>query len=268
MRFLTRSACVVVALSFVCSACEEPRRAEQVAAPNTDPQKAQPVNPAPVEGQEAPASAAEVKEDKPPSEADPTAEVKEDDRPTGTVAEQKYTADYVYVRIQKADKTDIWVATAVFRGTIGDTVYLPDPKELVMKNFVSKILDRTFEEIYFVREVERPGGAREPSSRPSSAAASAPAAEVDVEALEKKAEEEGLPGKVLKAQSVGEYTYLHLNTGFKEAWVAATKVEAKPGDMVRVKGGVLMKNFHSKSLDRTFEEIYFANEVSVEKKQP
>ncbi len=244
------------------AACDEPRQAQPV--PQADPPATS------VAVNEAPAPTADGAQAIPDPAAVQEAAPEDPNRPVGTVAEQKYTADYTFLRLETADKKEVWLAAARFRGTIGDKVYLPDPsKDLLMKNFASKTLNRTFEEIYFVNEIMRPGDPRAvpseaPASAPASQAASAPAAPpIDVKALEEKAEAEGLPGKVIEVLQVDEYSYLKVNTGFKEAWVAATKVDAKAGDKVMVKGGVLMSNFHSKTLNRTFEEIYFANDVRV-----
>ncbi len=192
-------------------------------------------------------------------------------RPTGVVMERRHTGEYDYLRIRKEDKSEIWVSTTRFQGGVGDEVYLPAPDALKMKNFPSKALSRTFDELYMVRDVERPGGwpaGSAPASRPASRAASRPAAVAkgpDIEELKKQAADKGLPGTVLEAIDVSEYTYIHVDTGSRKAWVAATKLTTAPGDKIFVKDGVLMQNFHSKALNRTFDEIYFSNAVLIEK---
>jgi hypothetical protein len=64
-------------------------------------------------------------------------------------------------------------------------------------------------------------------------------------------------GKVLEAKDVESYTYLRLKTVDGEVWAAVSKVPVKVGDEVTIEDVALMQNFVSKSLDRTFEQIYF-----------
>jgi hypothetical protein len=58
------------------------------------------------------------------------------------------------------------------------------------------------------------------------------------------------------------YTYMNVSENSAYRWVAATKMEAKPGEKYYYDGALQMNNFHSKELDRTFETIYFLNKVS------
>ena len=64
-------------------------------------------------------------------------------------------------------------------------------------------------------------------------------------------------GKVLEAKDVESYTYLRLQTVDGEVWAAVAKVPVKVGDQVTIEDVALMQNFVSKSLDRTFDQIYF-----------
>jgi hypothetical protein len=72
-------------------------------------------------------------------------------------------------------------------------------------------------------------------------------------------------GKVLKAMHAGGYTYMFLETGDKQYWVAATMVNVKTNDQVSWTDASLMKNFTSSSLRRTFDEILFVSQATVEK---
>lgn len=58
------------------------------------------------------------------------------------------------------------------------------------------------------------------------------------------------------------YTYLNVSENSADRWVAATKMEAKPGEKYYYDDALEMNNFHSKELARTFETIYFLNKVS------
>jgi hypothetical protein len=66
-----------------------------------------------------------------------------------------------------------------------------------------------------------------------------------------------ISGKVLEAKDVDSYTYLRLKTVDGEVWAAVAKVPVKLGDDVTIEDVALMQNFVSRSLDRTFDEIYF-----------
>jgi hypothetical protein len=67
-----------------------------------------------------------------------------------------------------------------------------------------------------------------------------------------------LTGKVLETFNSGGYTYILVDSNLGKKWVAAAETPVSVGDDVSIPGGQAMKNFHSKTLDRTFEEIIFA----------
>lgn len=70
-------------------------------------------------------------------------------------------------------------------------------------------------------------------------------------------------GLVLEAFNVGSYTYMRLDMHGNEVWVACPPVELKEGDEVGFSGAMMMQDFHSKSLDRTFDKILFASGVRL-----
>ena len=70
-------------------------------------------------------------------------------------------------------------------------------------------------------------------------------------------------GKVLETTSAAGYTYMLLESGGKEFWVAGTQVTAKKGDVVSYVTNVTMQNFTSKTMKKTFDSIIFASSVSV-----
>ena len=71
-------------------------------------------------------------------------------------------------------------------------------------------------------------------------------------------------GKVLSTISVPSYTYVEVSQGKKTLWLAAATSPVKKGDMVRFDEGMVMHNFHSKSLNRTFPSIVFVNSLVVD----
>jgi outer membrane murein-binding lipoprotein Lpp len=72
-------------------------------------------------------------------------------------------------------------------------------------------------------------------------------------------------GKVLKAMHASGYTYMEVDTGDKTVWLAATSLKIKAGDTVQWQGASVMKNFNSKTLRRTFDEILFVSKASAVK---
>ncbi len=60
-----------------------------------------------------------------------------------------------------------------------------------------------------------------------------------------------------------QYTYLHVKEGEKDTWLAVSKMEAKNGDTYYYKDGLVMNDFNSKELNRTFKEILFVDNVST-----
>jgi hypothetical protein len=70
----------------------------------------------------------------------------------------------------------------------------------------------------------------------------------------------GVVQEVLQANA---YTYLKLKEKDRDYWIAVTKREIKAGETVSFAGGLEMKNFESKDLQRTFETIYFVDRIAV-----
>ena len=68
-------------------------------------------------------------------------------------------------------------------------------------------------------------------------------------------------GKVLEVKAVMGYKYLKVDENGTERWVAIASAPVKVGDKVGYDTQTIMKKFRSKSLNKTFAEIVFANEV-------
>ena len=66
-----------------------------------------------------------------------------------------------------------------------------------------------------------------------------------------------LEGKVVETIPVNNYTYINIDTGTGKAWAAVPKADVAVGAQVAVENAMKMSNFHSPSLNRSFEEIYF-----------
>lgn len=76
----------------------------------------------------------------------------------------------------------------------------------------------------------------------------------------------GMPaneGKVLSTLDAPGYTYMELANTEKRFWIAAPTTRVKAGDRVRFEQSLVMKNFNSKTLNRSFDEIIFVNSADV-----
>ena len=73
----------------------------------------------------------------------------------------------------------------------------------------------------------------------------------------------GKTGKVLETMDAAGYTYIQVDTGSEIFWAAAPQFAAKVGDDVVVPEGMPMPDYHSKTLDRTFDMVYFVPSVLV-----
>jgi hypothetical protein len=71
-------------------------------------------------------------------------------------------------------------------------------------------------------------------------------------------------GKVIETMNTGGYTYVSVDTGARVFWAAAPQFAVEVGETVTVPAGSLMRDHHSNTLDRTFDEIYFVNAIGVE----
>lgn len=91
-----------------------------------------------------------------------------------------------------------------------------------------------------------------PGTAPSRAAPTSPAAP--------RAETRGTVRETMNAAG---YTYLRMDSAGVDQWVATTEMRVAVGDQVIVEGGNVMRGFHSRTLDRTFDAILFAGAVRI-----
>ncbi|MCK5682396.1 DNA-binding protein [bacterium] len=68
-----------------------------------------------------------------------------------------------------------------------------------------------------------------------------------------------LTGKVLETMDSGGYTYVLLATESGEKWVAAPKTIVTVGQSAAFAPGMVMRNFKSETLNRTFDEVVFTS---------
>jgi len=99
---------------------------------------------------------------------------------------------------------------------------------------------------------ETPKTAEKPAQPP--AATAEPAAQAPAAAKS---------GKVVETMDSGGYTYVQVDTGSEKFWAAAPEFKVKVGDAVVVPAGLPMPNYHSKTLNRDFDELYFVSQIMV-----
>ena len=74
--------------------------------------------------------------------------------------------------------------------------------------------------------------------------------------------------KVKEVEQVGSYTYLLVKAKGPEYWVAVPSMEASPGETYKYQGGMLMQDFYSKEMDRTFDKVVFLEAIFAENNMP
>ena len=167
---------------------------------------------------------------------------------SGTVVETMPASTYTYARLQQ-EGHDVWVAGPATPLAVG--AKLGPLEGTLMKDFHSDTLNRTFPEIYFVSSF---GAAAAPSNA-ASATATAPAAPAGGE----------LGGTVVATMDSGGYTYAQLDHGGTKTWVAGPTAKLAVGAKLANLTGTLMTAFHSSTLNRTFDQIYFVDAYAIAK---
>ncbi len=67
-----------------------------------------------------------------------------------------------------------------------------------------------------------------------------------------------ITAKVIDTMNSGGYTYMQVDNSGKQEWVAIPESEIEKGQEVRFYRGMLMKDFTSKTLNRTFATVIFS----------
>ncbi len=72
-------------------------------------------------------------------------------------------------------------------------------------------------------------------------------------------------GKVVQTMDASSYTYVEVEENGQKLWLAVMKTAVKKGDIVEFPDSPPMINFTSKTLNRTFDKIIFAQALKVVK---
>jgi hypothetical protein len=69
-------------------------------------------------------------------------------------------------------------------------------------------------------------------------------------------------GKVVETMEANTYTYVRVECRGESRWAAGPRTAVQIGDELAIPTEMVMFDFHSESLDRGFEEIYFVTELA------
>ncbi len=72
-----------------------------------------------------------------------------------------------------------------------------------------------------------------------------------------------LSGVIEETMDTGNYTYVLINNGEKSIWAATERYPAAIGQHVTIPRGMMVKDFESPSLGRTFDELVFADSIEA-----
>ncbi|NGZ07569.1 MAG: hypothetical protein G8237_14575 [Magnetococcales bacterium] len=152
---------------------------------------------------------------------------------TGKILEGRQGGPYTFIQVE-ADGERYWLATNPFKPKPGEQVHWE--QATVRQNYRSTALNHTFPMILFVDRI-----------RSGSPPVALPPGK----------------GKAHVVLQSGGYTYIQVG-GPTGNWLAVPTSRVKEGDGVAWSQGTVMKNFTSKSLGRTFEEIRFLDKIKVD----
>ena len=150
----------------------------------------------------------------------------------GIVKSIQNTAGYTYIEVDIRGQ-NFWMATSTTMLKPGEKIVWSS--YAMMKDFPSKSLGRVFPQIMFVDKV-------------------LPASAVKVSQQS---------GRVVKTIGSAGYTYIQVDKKGDVIWLAAPVVEVAVGQNISWSAGSAMKNFSSRSLDRTFKEIFFVSGIQL-----
>jgi len=80
------------------------------------------------------------------------------------------------------------------------------------------------------------------------------------------AEAESAPGQfisgaIVETMDAAGYTYVLVDTGEQKVWAAGPQTAVRVGENVMLTNGMPMMDFHSQTLDRTFDVVYFVGAI-------
>ena len=152
-------------------------------------------------------------------------------RNNGVVRSAETAGAYTYLRVD-IDGEEFWMATAATAVQPGQKIAWRD--YALMRNFKSKSLDREFAQILFVDKV----------------------------VTEQAATQSVQQGIVTESMSAAGYSFIRVEQDGASLWLAAPETTISVGQSIRWSGGAPMRNFTSRSLNRSFDQILFVSAVT------
>lgn len=73
-----------------------------------------------------------------------------------------------------------------------------------------------------------------------------------------------IEGTVIETMDAANYTYVHVEADGEKVWAAGPLCEMEVGNEVTIDTRMPMPNFHSETLDRTFDVLYFVGGFSAD----
>lgn len=70
-------------------------------------------------------------------------------------------------------------------------------------------------------------------------------------------------GKVLSSIDANDFSYIEVARDGSTEWIAAPRMQIRPGARIRYEQGAVMVNFYSKLLLRSFPSVMFVGHVMV-----
>ena len=69
-------------------------------------------------------------------------------------------------------------------------------------------------------------------------------------------------GEIVNFEHGGGYTYIEVKEKTEKTfWIAVEKADVKKGDIIQFQKELVMHNFKSKALNKTFDEVMFASNL-------
>lgn len=169
----------------------------------------------------------------------------------GGVAEEVLSSGgYTYVKVT-VNGVEHWAAAPMTSVSLGQKVAWET--NAPMKNFRSSTLNRSFETVYFVSQFNTPGVMKSSSSNYNEMPVNHDAEQVSDIAQ----------GKIIEVFASAGYTYIRVSRDSQEKWLAVPETFLSEGQLVTWEGGAEMNNFTSRSLNKTFESIWFVDKVAI-----
>jgi hypothetical protein len=189
----------------------------------------------------------------------------------GTVVETMDSGGYTYLCIEN-DGQKRWAAIPKTAIQVGQPVELAPGME--MGKYTSKSLNRTFDSIYFtsglaasagnlphpIPEEGKPATTSMPPGHGMPAGHGMPLGNKPAADAPKATP---IAGKVAETFEGGGYTYVAVELDGKRTWVATPPIKVTIGQSVTFVPGYVMRNFTSKSVNRTFDAILFSSGLAT-----